>query len=295
MTQPTSRSRRSMLKGLAAAAALGATPLTAVTALAADAPATPAGDPWRGLKVGIASYSFRGVPLDACVKGIQRVQLHYVSIKDFHLKLKSSTEERKAVAQKFRDAGITPISCGVITFKNNEADARNSFEYARDIGVKTIVGAPEPDALKLCEKLVKEFDIKVAIHNHGPTDKFFPKPVDVFNAVKDLDPRIGLCIDIGHTARIGADPVNDIHEFKDRLYDMHFKDVDGVNGKKSKEIDVGRGVIDIPGILKAVLAINYQHHLGLEHENDAKDPLPGVAESIGYAKGVMRMLPNSVG
>jgi inosose dehydratase len=283
-----------MLKTLAAAAALSAAPMTAISALAADAPATPSGDPWRGLKVGIASYSFRSVSLDACIKGIQRVQLHYVSIKDAHLKMNTSTEERKAVAQKFRDAGITPISCGVIYMKNDEATTRNAFEYARDIGVKTIVGGPDPDALPLCEKLVREFDIKIAIHNHGPTDKHYPKPIDVWNAVKDLDPRIGLCIDVGHTARIGADPVNDIHQFKDRLYDMHFKDVTGLT-PKSKEIEVGRGVLDIPGMLRAALEINYQGHVGLEHENDAKDPLPGVAESIGYMKGVMRMLPNSVG
>jgi len=285
-----------MLKTLVAAAALGAAPLSAVSALAADAPpGAPGGDPWRGLKMGIASYSFRQLPLDACVKGIQRVQLHWVSIKDAHLKMNTSTEERKAVAQKFRDAGITPISCGVVYMKkNDEATVRNAFEYARDIGVKTIVAGPEPDALQLVEKLVKEFDIKIAIHNHGPTDKFYPKPVDVMNAVKDLDPRIGLCIDVGHTARIGADPVNDIHQFKDRLYDLHFKDVTGLT-KQSKEIEVGRGVLDIPGMLKALLEINYQGHVGLEHENNPKDPLPGVAESIGYAKGVMRMLPVSVG
>jgi sugar phosphate isomerase/epimerase len=239
--------------------------------------------------MGIASYSFRGLKLDDCIKSIQRLNLHYVSIKDVHLKLNSSTEERKLVAQKFRDAGITPLSCGVIYFKNDESQVRNIFEYARDIGVPTIVGGPDPDALDLSDKFVKEFDIRIAIHNHGPTDKHYRTPADTWNAVKDHDARIGLCIDVGHTARIGADPVESIRKYKDRLYDMHWKDVNEKT-PKGKEVEVGRGVLDIQGMLRAVLDIKYSGHFGLEHEKDAKDPLPGAAESIGYTKGMLRMM-----
>jgi len=282
-------SRRTLLKTVALAAATAATLPLGVgsgpsVARAADAPPS---DPWRGLKMGIASYSFRGLPLDACVKAIQRLDLHYVSIKDIHLKLTSTTEERKAVAQKFRDAGITPLSCGVIYFKNDEKQARQVFEYARDIGVPTIVGGPDPDALDLCDKLVKEFDIKIAIHNHGPTDKHYRTPTDTWKAVEKHDPRIGLCIDVGHTARVGADPAADMRKYKDRLYDIHWKDVN-VATPQGKEVECGRGVLDLPAMLHALLDIKYAHHLGLEHEKDAKDPIPGAAESIGYTKGLLR-------
>jgi sugar phosphate isomerase/epimerase len=273
--------------GLAIAGA-ASVPLGAISSpvLAADEP--PA-DPWRGLKMGIASYSFRGLKLEDCIKAIQRLDLHYVSIKDIHLKLTSSTLERKLVAQKFRDVGITPLSCGVIYYKNDEAQVRNIFEYARDIGVPTIVAGPDPDALDLTDKFVKEFDIRIAIHNHGPTDKHYRTPTDTWNAVKDHDPRIGLCMDVGHTARVGADPAQDIRRYKDRLYDMHWKDVNE-KSPKGKEVEVGRGVLDIPGMLHAVLDIKYAGHLGLEHEKDAKDPIPGAAESIGYTKGLLRMM-----
>jgi sugar phosphate isomerase/epimerase len=273
----------------AAVAVAGVTvPMGAIAprARAADAPPS---DPWRGLKMGMASYSFSRLPLDACVQAIQRLDLHYVSIKDSHLKMNAPVEERKAVAQKFRDAGITPLSCGVVNFKNDEKQARNNFEYARDIGVPTIVAAPDPDALDLCEKMVKEFDIRLAIHNHGPTDKHFRTPTDTFNAIKDRDPRMGLCIDVGHTARVGADPAEDIRKYKDRLFDLHMKDVT-MKTDKGKATECGRGVLDIPAMFRSLLEIKYAHHVGLEYEKDMMTPIPGASESIGYMKGVLRVL-----
>ena len=251
-------------------------------------PAEAGVSPWHGLKVGIASYSFRKLPLEVAIKGINRVELKYVSVKEVHLPLNSTTEERKEVAQKFKDAGITPISCGNISMKNDEAKLRNSFEYARDLGVPTIVCIPEPAALPLLEKLVKEFDIRLAIHNHGPEQKDFPSPNEVWNAVKDMDERIGLCIDVGHTARAGVDPAEVIVKYKSRLYDMHFKDISDLKGNPGKvEVEVGRGVLDIRGMLKALLEIQYAHHVGFEHERTADDPLPGLAESVGYTKATL--------
>lgn len=124
-----------MLKAAALTAAAG---LPAYAFAANEAPAAASSsDPWRGLKVGVATYSFRKLPLDACMKGIQRVDLHYCSIKDFHLPMTSTSEQRKAVAKQFRDAGIVPLSCGNITLKNDEAKSRVAFEYVRDVGAPT--------------------------------------------------------------------------------------------------------------------------------------------------------------
>ena len=136
----------------------------------ADA-AAPGKDPWRGFKVGVASYTLRKLPLDAAIQAIQRVGLAYVSIKDFHLPLTSTTEERKAVAARFKQAGITPLSCGNVTMENDAANVRSTFEYARDIGLPAIVCSPHPDSMPILDAMVKEFDIRLAIHNHGPEDK----------------------------------------------------------------------------------------------------------------------------
>ncbi len=294
MTRNPSSTRRDILRGaVMAAGALAVTPGLSYGAekekaeKSAAAPA-PHGDWFRGLKVGIASYSFRKLPLDAAVKATQRVGLGYVSIKDFHLPLKSTADERKAAAAKWTAAGIKVMSCGVIALPDEDAACRNAFEYARDIGAGAIVCHPEPEALPRLEKLVKEFDIKIAIHNHGPEAKHFHSPMDAMPLIEKLDERMGLCIDVGHCARAGTDPVKAIHDCRARLFDMHMKDVTDIHGKNgSVEIEVGRGVMDIRGMLTALLEIKYTGHIGFEHERDPADPIPGVAESVGYVKGIL--------
>lgn len=273
-------SRRQLLGAGAAAAA---TPLLA--ALEARATDTPA-DSWRGLKLGVASYTLRKLPLEGCIAAIQRSGLKYVSIKDFHLPLNSPPEERKRVAGKFREAGIIPLSCGVITTKNDESNVRAAFEYARDAGIPTIVGAPDPASLPILDRLVKEFNLRVAIHNHGPEDKRFPSPYDVWKAVQPFDKRIGLCIDVGHTRRAGVDPAEAIRKTRERLYDVHLKDVSS-SEPTGKPVKGGRGVLDLPSIMSALVEIRFAHHVGIEYEEDADDPLPGLFETIGYVRGVM--------
>jgi sugar phosphate isomerase/epimerase len=270
--------------GLSVSAAALA-PLAGVTGQA-RAQSTRSGDPWLGLKVGVASYSLNRLPLDAAIQGVRRVGVSFVSIKDAHLPLKSTADERKAVVQKFRDAGITPLSCGVITMPDDEAVIRNAFEYARDAGIPTIVCKPTPESLSLLDKLVKEFDLKLAIHNHGPEDKVWPSPLVPFEAVQKYDKRIGVCVDVGHTAQCGVDPAQVIRTCSSRVYDVHLKDLTKA-ADRYQAIEVGRGILDIRGILRALLDINYAYHVGLEHEKDMRDPIPGVAESIGYIRGTL--------
>jgi sugar phosphate isomerase/epimerase len=257
--------------------------------MTANAVAAEESDPWRGLKVGVATYTLRDLPIEEAIKGVKRVGLKYVSIKNVknHIDLSHTSEERKQRAQMFRDAGLTPLSVGNVSMRSGEAEIRKAFEYARDIGVPTIVCAPSLDSIPFLDKMVKEFDIRLAIHNHGPEDKgFFPSPYDVMRAVEKFDPRIGLCIDVGHTARAGVDPAESILKCKDRLYDCHMKDISAL-GDKNTPIEGGRGILDSKSILQALLNINYQGLVGFEYEKDAKDPVPGLAESVGYCKGLL--------
>lgn len=246
-------------------------------------------DPWKGIKAGVASYTFRKFSVENTIAAMQRLDLKYISIKDFHLALTSLTAERKAVAAKFKDAGITPLSCGNISMQNDEANIRNAFEYARDCGIPTIVCSPDPASLPILDRMVKEFDIKIAIHNHGPEDKRFPSPYDVWNAVQQYDKRLGLCIDIGHTARAKVNPAEAIRKCKDRLYDLHFKDINSTQ-PDGQTIAGGRGVLDLASVIRSLLKIRYQYLFSVEYEGSADDPVPEVAETIGYAKGLLTAL-----
>ena len=282
---PSSKwSRRGfVLGGVAGAVALVAGP---AQILADEIKLRKEGDPWKGLKIGAATYTFNKLKTDDAIKATVRVGLTYCSIKDFHLPFKSTTDERKAMVAKFKAAGVTPISVGVVTLKNDEAQLREMFQYARDIGVPVMVCAPDPAALPLCEKMVKEFDIKLAIHNHGPEDNKFPSPYDVMKAVEKMDERIGCCIDVGHAARAGADPAEAIEKIGPRVYDIHMKDLARID-RRSIAIECGRGVLDIRGILAALLKIKFAGHVGFEHEKDAADVIPGLAECVGYVRGTL--------
>ncbi len=245
-------------------------------------------NPWRGLKIGVATYTLRELPIEEAIKAVKRVGLEYVSIKNVknHIDLTHTTEERKQRAQMFREAGITPLSVGNVSLRGDEAEIRRAFEYARDIGVKTMVCAPEKQLVPILDKLVKEFDIRLAIHNHGPEDKQFPSPYDVMSAVEKYDKRIGLCIDVGHTARAGVDPAESIIKCRERLYDLHMKDIYAL-GPRNTPIESGRGILNLHSILSALVKIKYQDLVGFEYEKDGKDPVPGLAESIGYTRGLL--------
>jgi inosose dehydratase len=236
-------------------------------------------------ELGLASYTFRKFDLDKTLAMTNRVNLKYICFKDYHLPLDSTTEHIKETVRKVKDAGLDLYGGGVIYMKN-EQQVNNAFDYAKAVGMKIIVGVPNHDLLPLVNEKVQQYDIKVAIHNHGPTDKVYPTPASAIEKIKDLDPRIGLCIDVGHTQRAGIDPSEPAEKFADRLLDIHIKDVSAATAKGST-VEIGRGVIDIPKFLKTLIKINYTGVVSFEHEKDEFDPLPGLAESVGYVRGVL--------
>jgi sugar phosphate isomerase/epimerase len=247
------------------------------------------GDPDRGLKLRVASYSTRKFSLDETIDMLQALNVRHVTLKSMHLPYENSREERQAAAKKIKDAGIALMGGGVIYLKNDEKQILDAFEYCRDAGMTVMVAAPDLDALPTVENMVKEFDIRVAIHNHGPGDQKYPSPLDAYRIANDYDSRIGVCIDIGHSVRIGEDEIEVIYAVKDRLYDFHIKDVTERTARGAN-IEVGRGVIDIPGVLKALLDLNFTGHVALEYEKDENNPLPGMKESFGYIRGVLAAL-----
>jgi sugar phosphate isomerase/epimerase len=205
-----------------------------------------------------------------------------------HMPLESSDEEIRSIREKVDKAGLSLYGAGVIYMKTAE-EVENAFRYAKAANIDVIIGVPNHDLLKLVETKVKETNIKLAIHNHGPGDEVYPTPEVVYDKIKSLDSRIGLCIDIGHVKRLGLDPVKNIHKYADRLYDVHLKDVD-IAAAEGMSVEFGRGVIDIPAVLKALKEIKYTGVMALEFEKDAKDVLPGLSECVGYTHGALDSL-----
>lgn len=240
------------------------------------------------LKMGLASYTLRKFTLDQVIEICKRLGLTSVALKSMHMPLESSGEDIKAMAQKVREAGLKLYGAGVIYMKTKQ-EVDNAFEYASSAGLEMIVGVPNHELLPQVNDLVKKHNIKLAIHNHGPGDDLYSSPNDVHSKIKDLDKRIGYCIDIGHVVRIGQDPIPMLEKYKDRLYDMHLKDMDKAQ-PDGKPVEIGRGVIDIPGVIKMLKKINYQGYAAFEYEKDGDDPVAGLAESVGYVRGIMTLV-----
>lgn len=270
---------------------LGLSAAGTLTAAAAF-PGTPPSDRFSTpadtkLKLGLASYTLRKFTLDQVISISKRLGLDNIALKSMHMPLESSAEDIKGMADKIRSAGLNLYGAGVIYMKTRD-EVENAFNYAAHAGLEMIVGVPNHELLPLVNEKVKKHNIKLAIHNHGPGDDLYSSPDDVHAKIKGLDKRIGYCIDIGHVVRIKQDPVPMIEKYKDRLYDMHVKDMSKAE-PDGKAVEIGRGVIDIPQVIKTLKKISYQGYVAFEYEKDADDPVAGLAESVGYVRAVMKL------
>jgi inosose dehydratase len=276
--------RRSVLKSAALTVAC-----TAIRPPALFSQATAGGDDkqFHGLRVGVCSYSLRSFPLSDTLQDIKRLGVRYLSLKEVHLPLASTAEQRKEARQQAEALGLSITSCGVIYLKNDEAQMRQSFDYVRDLGASVAVIGVNREMLPLLDKVIRDYDLKAAIHNHGPNDKLFPSPLEVYDAVKGLDRRIGVCMDIGHTFRMHEDLVDDVKKTFDRLYSMHFKDLDS-DHLNAKGVPVGTGVLPITALLRELVRSGYKYEVQLEYEVEPKDPMAGMAESLGFMRGSLQ-------
>jgi sugar phosphate isomerase/epimerase len=281
-------SRRQFVVGGAAVAA-GAV-LTPGMALAQgagfrQAEATGAPSPVR---LGMASYTFREFTRAQLIQYMKDLDLNELNTKDAkdHLP-EDPAAEAQAVAD-YQAAGILLHAAGAIYFQPPTEDGiRAKFEYLKRAGIGVMVaGDPTPQMLPLVEKMAREYDIRVAIHNHGPEDKLWPSPLDVLKDIQGMDARIGCCIDVGHTVRAGTDVVEAVHAVGPRLFNMHMKDLTDFHDKAS-QVAVGDGKMPVRAIFQALTEIRYPGYVDLEYEVHGDDPMPGVTKSFAYMRGVL--------
>ncbi len=250
-------------------------------------PPEPPQPPPTSFNLGIASYSLRNFPRDKAIDMVKALGTPYVNFKSVHLPFESSPDQLAAARREIEAAGLVIVGGGVITFdEDTDAGVEKYFAYAKAAGMPLIAIHTDPKLLPRIERFAKQYDIKVAIHNHGPEDKHFPSPYDALPHVKQLDPRIGLCIDVGHTVRTGTDVVRAVADVGPRLLDMHMKDLRDLTAKGSQCI-LGEGAIPIADIFRQLGAMGYRGYVNLEYEIDPDAPLPGMKQSFAYMRGAL--------
>ena len=234
------------------------------------------------IRLGVASYSLRKFKRPQAIEMIKACGVSYVNIKSFHLDYKLSPEELAAGRKEFDDAGLRVVGSG----NNNigkEADIAPLFEYAKHARFNLLVIAPKAELLPAVEAAVKRTGIAVAIHNHGPEDKIFPAPSDALKLIKDMDPRVGLCVDVGHTTRTGKDVVQEIADAGARVLDLHMKDLKDLMNKNT-QCPVGEGKMPVKEIFAQLLKQGFKGCANLEYEIDADNPLPGMQKSFEFMR-----------
>lgn len=282
----TNMNRRNFLASAAAASAAAATTASA-TPGASAAEVTTASHHWGDIRLAVATYSLRQFSRGQAINIIKDLGIKYINVKSVHMDYELSERQLARARRQFERAGLEIVSGGNVGLrKDDDDDVHYHFKYAKNAGFPVMVCAPTHKNLPIVEKYAIQYDIKVAIHNHGPEDEFYPAPSDVMKRVKDMDPRMGLCIDVGHTVRTGADILEEIEAAKDRTYDFHIKDLASFTDRRS-QVDVGEGKIPVAAIFNLLKKIGYKGVVGLEYEINAAAPQTGMAKSFSYMRGVL--------
>jgi sugar phosphate isomerase/epimerase len=270
-----------MLQGGALLAAGCAAPGALAQTISSPAKAAP-------VRLGVASYTFRNFTRAQMISCLKQVGVNDLNVKDVKDHLPADPAEQAKALAEYAAAGIRLHAAGAIYFaKNDGAEMRAKFEYCKRAGIGVMVaGDPTPEMLPRLERFVREYDMRIAIHNHGPEDKLWPSPLDVLKSLQGIDGRIGCCIDLGHAARAGADLVQAIHAVGPRLFNLHMKDLTSFSSKES-QVAVGEGIMPVREIFAALVEIGYKGFVDLEYEIHGDDPMPGVIASMAYMRGVL--------
>ena len=248
----------------------------------------PSADEASPIRLGLASYTFRNFSRTQLIAFMKQLNVLALNAKDVKDHLPMDAQEESAALADYAAAGIKLHAAGAIYFtKDEDADIRSKFEYCKRAGIGVVVaGDPTPETLPRIEKFAREYDIRIAIHNHGPEDKLWPSPLNVLRAVKNMDARLGCCIDVGHTVRAGSDLVLAIHEAGSRLFNVHMKDLTNFESKES-QVAVGDGIIPVREMFAALIETKYKGYVDLEYEVHPDDPVPGVIGSFAYMRGIL--------
>lgn len=247
-------------------------------------------DEWGGFPVGVQTISLRKYALPEVMRHLQGMGVHYVEFSaSSHLPATAADEQIVTARQLAASAGLKITAQGVNRFSGDHAANKRVFEFARKLGIRTITANPQPDAetFDSLDKLVAEYDLRIAIHNHGP-GTLYDKLNDVVKAIKDRDKRIGACVDCGHFIASGEDPVKCVQALSNRVYGVHLKDL-AEFGKKSANVIIGQGHLDVVAVFRILRQIHFPADgaLSLEYEANPDNPLDDLKACLAAAKAAI--------
>jgi sugar phosphate isomerase/epimerase len=236
-----------------------------------------ANDQYGGFKMGVQSYSLRGFDVETALEHTKKLGLKYWEAYPKHIPLGTLKKHIDAQKAKLDKVGIKLIAYGVLGFDSNETKARQAFDFAKAMGIESLSANPKKDkaTFDLLDKLCAEYDVAIAIHNHGPR-ALYDKISDVEEMVKDRHPKVGACVDTGHYLRSDEDPVEAIERLGKRVFGVHFKDVKTLPNKSKQFKILGEGDLNVLGCMQALRKLDYKHSLSLEYEENPKNPLSDI-------------------
>ena len=255
-------------------------------------------DAFGGFTLGVQSYCFRNFETEPALKRTQDLGLHYIEFYQKHANSNASADQIQALLKLCRDYELTPVCYGVQDFSKNHDANKKIFEYGKALGIKTISANPEPDSFDSLDKLCDEYKIAIAIHPHGPTGggklhRWYSAEV-IMAAVKDHNELIGTCLDTGHLIRCNVPPFNkkldppeQIRIMGARNFGIHLKDHDN---KADTDVVFGKGVLDVPAVLKALKDVKFKGHISLEYEAHPEDPSPDMKACVEVFKEAVKTL-----
>lgn len=244
-----------------------------------------------GLKLGIQLYSLRGYK-DASValKHAKELGFEQVEFYSGMFPLDATPEKIAAIKKEVDGLGLKISAHGVNALTKDDQANRKLFEFAKAVGLRNITVDPSPDSFDSAEALVKEFDIRVAIHNHGPTHRY-NKVVDVLKAIEKRDPRIGACADLGHFIRSGEKPTEVVRLLAGRLYGVHLKDFAEMQDK-TKGVILGKGHLNVAAVFDALVETKFPSDgaLSLEYEENPDNPLDDIRQCVKVARDALKQV-----
>jgi inosose dehydratase len=279
MFERTRFTRREILRHTALGAGAAMLPALAESARAAQSEYGP-------FKMGLQSYSLRGFqPVDAALAQTKLLGIHYWEAYNAHVPLTTDPAQVKEILGKLKAADVKVLAHGVTRFTANAEANRKVFEAAKALGIQTLSADPDPDSFDNLEKLVDEFKINIAIHNHGPGHRY-DKLQQVGDAIKGRHPRIGASADLGHFLRSGEESVKVVETLGKRIYSVHLKDVKD----KTHFTILGKGDMDLVGVLRALKAIKYDHVLALEYEENPQNPIEDIRQCLAAVRAAVQKI-----